>query len=164
MKGQQSATSQVCHTRQFAKFLVRVVQMNDRKQLFAHYEAGIVAALDPEVMDADAAWSDPALFCVLRHESCAVITACNPGFVQYSREVNERRNEQLRTRLVLSGYGIWESLNTAPDGTFEEPGFLVWGITQERACELAAAFAQFAIYWYDETGARSVIGCDYAVE
>lgn len=164
MKGQQSATSRVHRTQQFGKFLDRVVKMNDRKALFALYEAGIVAALDPEVADQESAWSDPALYCVLRDEACAVITACNPGFVQYSRQVNEQRNEQLRTRLVLSGFGIWQSLNTAPDGTFAEPGFLVWGITQERACELAAAFAQFAIYWYDETGARSVIGCDYAVE
>ena len=164
MRGPQSAMAMVCQTRQFGKFLVRVAQVNDRKQLFALYEAGIVAALDPEVLDPDAAWSDPALFCVLRHEPCAVITACNPGFIEYSSEVNEQRNEQLRTRLVLSGYAIWQALNTAPDGSFAEPGFLVWGITQERACELAAAFAQFAIYWYDDTGDRSVIGCDYAVE
>ncbi len=138
--------------------------MNDRLELFAHYEAGIVAALDPSVEETDAAWSDPALFCVLRHESCAVLTAWNPGFTQFTKSVNDQRNAQLRTRLVLSGHEVWDAMNTAPDGSFAEPGYLVWGMSQERACELAAAFAQFAIYWYDETGERSVIGCDYAVE
>lgn len=138
--------------------------MIDRQQLFAHYEAGIVAALDPALGDAQAAWSDPALFCVLRHEACAVLTAWNPGFEQLTDSVNQERNTRLRTRVVLSGLEYWESLNSAPDGTFIEPGYLVWGISQERACELAAAFAQFAIYWYDETGERSVIACDYAVE
>ena len=123
------------------------------------YEAGIVSACDPTIADVEIAWSDPALFCVLRNQSCAVITAWNPGSVQLSIDLNSQRHERLRMQLSRDGYDYWDSLNSAPDGSFAEPGFLIWAIEQKRALALAESFDQFAIYWYDTQGERVVLNC-----
>ncbi|MFA7324111.1 MAG: DUF3293 domain-containing protein [Candidatus Nanopelagicales bacterium] len=133
--------------------------MVDREALFAQYESAIVSARDPDVADDAAAWSDPALFSVLRQASCAVLTAWNPGFLRPGDAVNARRNAQLRARLVLSGYEVWPALGASPDGAFSEPGFLAWEISLDEAVFIARGFDQFAIYWYDETGERSVVAC-----
>ena len=39
------------------------------------------------------------------------------------------------------------------------PGFLVWDISLDDAVLIARSFDQFAIYWYSETGERTVIAC-----
>lgn len=133
--------------------------MADREALFTEYEGAIVSACDPDVTDAAQAWSDPALFAVLRSAPCAVLTAWNPGFLRPGQAVNERRNAQLHARLVLTGYEVWAAVGASADGTFSEPGFLVWGISLDEAVLIARDFDQFAIYWYSEDGERTVVAC-----
>lgn len=131
----------------------------DREALFAEYEGAIVSARDPQIDDDEQAWSDPSLFSVLRQSRCAVVTAWNPGFLRPSQAVNDRRNAQLHARLVLTGYEVWAAVGSSADETFSEPGFLVWDISLDDAVLIARSFDQFAIYWYSETGERTVIAC-----
>lgn len=138
--------------------------MNERSEVFVAYASAIVSVRDPGVQDVQAAWSDPALFCVLRNSPAAVITPWNPGLLELSEPDNRKRSTQLHARLVLEGYECWDSLNSAPDGSHAEPGFLVWGITPQQARAIAQSFDQWAFFWYSEDGERSVINCDHAGE
>jgi hypothetical protein len=67
--------------------------------------------------------------------------------------------EQLHARLVLTGFEVWAAVGASADQTFSEPGFLVWDITLDDAVLIARSFGQFAIYWYSESGARTVVAC-----
>ena len=154
----------VCHERVNGEwavvFLINMLRdMKEPRELFLAYEAGIVSVRDPMEHDEQTAWSDPALFCLLRNQPCAVITAWNPGFTRLSNIINRRRNDELRAQLELEPYEYWDSLNSAPDGSFSEPGFLIWEITQDRALALALNCDQFAIYWYNTQGERVVLPC-----
>lgn len=130
--------------------------VSERDVLFGIYEQALVAALDPVQEE----WVDPALECLTRHQSAIVMTAYNPGTARPSWAENEAANARMLDALRRRRYEVWQADGFSADGTWREPGWLVWGMPIEEGVGVAAEFDQFAVYWYDEEGVRSVVACD----
>lgn len=99
---------------------------------------------------------DPATIAVARGEQAVVLTAWNPGDARWSLQLNEQANERLRTVLTDTGLDVWRADGSNPDGSFHEPGFCVWGMTDAQGLEIARRFEQWAIYVYRPSGMRDI--------
>lgn len=132
--------------------------MSEREILFAIYEEALVAALDPT----EGEWIDPALECLSRSRGCVVMTAYNPGAARPSWAQNEAANAQMYEVLVNLGYEVWQADGFSADGTWREPGWLVWGMDPREGARIAAEFGQYAVYAYDQEGVRVVVACELA--
>lgn len=131
-------------------------RMSEREALFAIYEEALVAALDPSNEE----WVDPALECLTRRQSAIVMTAYNPGTARPSWAENEAANARMLDELRERRYEVWRADGFSADGTWREPGWLVWEMPVEEGVGVAFRFDQFAIYAYDHEGVRSVVPCD----
>lgn len=129
--------------------------MSDPNALFAVYEEALVTAQDPS----NGEWVDPSFECLARTDVAAVLTAYNPGSERRSWAQNEAANAQLRDVLQAAYTDVWRADGFSPDGTWREPGWLVWGMPVDVAVAIAADFHQIAIYHYDTHGVRSVVAC-----
>lgn len=85
-----------------------------------------------------------------------------PGTARPSWAENEAANSRMFEALWPRRYEIWRADGFSADGTWREPGWLVWGMPVEEGAEVASQFGQFAIYGYSDEGVRSVIACDLA--
>ena len=130
--------------------------MSERDVLFAIYEEALVAALDP----ADREWVDPAMECLTRRQSAIVMTAYNPGTERPTWAQNEAANARMLEVVQGLGLEIWQADGFSSDGTWREPGWLVWGLDIDEGIRIAGAFGQFAVYAYDADGVRSVVSCE----
>jgi hypothetical protein len=130
--------------------------VSDREALFLIYEQALVATQEPVARE----WVDPALECLGRSQSAIVMTAYNPGTDRPSWAENEAANERMQTVLIDLGYEVWPADGFSADGTWREPGWLVWGMSVEQGAAIAADFGQFAVYAYDSEGVRTVVACD----
>ena len=130
--------------------------MSEREALFAIYEEALVAALDP----ADREWVDPAMECLTRRQSAIVMTAYNPGTARPTWAQNEAANARMLEVIQELGLEIWQADGFSADGTWREPGWLVWGLDIDQGIRIAADFGQFAVYAYDADGVRSVVACE----
>jgi hypothetical protein len=85
----------------------------------------------------------------LMFEECefdwAYLTACNPGSVRLTGEENFHRTMELREILRARWPYHYFGVSVGRDGTWREPSFLVLGITEGDAVELARHFGQNAI-------------------
>ena len=101
---------------------------------------------------------DPSFECLARTDVAAVLTAYNLiGTTELAQ--NEAANAQLREVLQAAYTDVWRADGFSPDGTWREPGWLVWGMPVDVAVAIAADFRQIAIYYYDTHGVRSVVAC-----
>jgi len=76
-------------------------------------------------------------------ESWAFITACNPGSrPRLTDDQNAERTQSLRA--MLNGWKIIDGEGHSQDNEWREPSFLVLGIDEARASEIALAFGQAA--------------------
>lgn len=97
-----------------------------------------------------------------------IITAFNPGASidqTASSDVVEQQNQSRHRELkaTLADHQCVDSVGSAIDGGFAEPGFAVLGIDIETAVSVAAEFGQKAIYrWTDDR--LLIIGVDEPVE
>lgn len=130
--------------------------VSEREILFSIYEQALVSALDPR----DGAWVDPALECLLRGQPAVVMTAYNPGTERPTWALNEDANNRMLQVLQSLRYEVWQADGFSADGTWREPGWLVWQMPVEQGTAIAANFGQFAIYAYDHEGVRSVVPCE----
>lgn len=130
--------------------------MSERDALFLIYEQALVTALDPRTDE----WLDPSLECLSRRQAAVVMTAYNPGTARPTWAKNEAANAEMLELLRAGGWEIWQADGFSADGTWREPGWLVWDMSGEEGCRIAAAFGQFAIYAYDDEGIRSVMACE----
>ena len=83
-----------------------------------------------------------------RHEvtSWAYLTAWNPQGKTLPPDVNDQRQEQLRTALARGGFDFAEGQSEPADGNeMAECSVLVFGITEKDAVALAREFDQLAI-------------------
>lgn len=131
------------------------VVMTEREVLFGIYEQALVSAHDP----AEDEWVDPALECLARDQTAIVMTAYNPGTDRPSWAENEAANARLLEVLKSTGYEIWRADGHSADGTWREPGWLVWDMPVEMGAGIAGRFDQFAVYAYDGRGVRRVVAC-----
>ncbi len=129
---------------------------SERDALFVIYEQALVTTLDPKSDE----WLDPSLECLSRRQAAVVMTAYNPGTARPTWAENEAANAQMFELLVAGGREVWRADGFSADGTWREPGWLVWGMSSQEACRVAAAFGQFAIYVFGEEGIRSVVACE----
>jgi hypothetical protein len=125
-----------------------------RQSLFDDYDTTIVSTVHPQY-----GWTDPALVAIERSQRGIVVTAFNPGHKRPTEAENRRANHQLHDVLLATGLEVWRADGRAPDGSFLEEGWIVWGLPVEAGLAVAAQFGQFAIYEYDEAGMRVTIAC-----
>jgi Protein of unknown function (DUF3293) len=76
----------------------------------------------------------------------AFVTACNPRSVLLSDEENTRRIADLEKAVQQSGWRFYPGQGVARDGRWPaEPSFLIVGIKESDAVDLARQFGQNAI-------------------
>lgn len=99
-----------------------------------------------------------------------LITGCNPGAEMVSRAENEARCRVLGTMLNRSGVSRLPAVNHDPKGLWpDEPGWLVAGLEEGMARNLARRFGQAAIVavragdanliWLENPPSAPGIGC-----
>ncbi|GIW12971.1 MAG: hypothetical protein KatS3mg062_0410 [Tepidiforma sp.] len=79
----------------------------------------------------------------------AVVTAYNPGRERPPAEVNEARNRELLAEIERRGFRWLPAEGRSGDGAHREPSFAVFGLELEDALQLARAFGQAAVCWFD---------------
>ena len=79
----------------------------------------------------------------------AVLTAFNPHGRDHSAADNEERDRRLRAELTSRGLTWVCADGWAPDRSHREPGVAVV-VDQATAQQIARAYEQSAIYWYDD--------------
>lgn len=131
--------------------------MADPRAMTEVYDETVVVVWDPEHPTVA---RDPADVARERGMHGAVLTAWNPGEVRRTDADNEAANARMRPLLEETGCPVWDADGRNPDGTFHEPGFCVWGISLERALEVARLFDQYAIYLYRSDGVRQIVWTD----
>lgn len=98
---------------------------------------------------------DPAFDDCLRQRGIGrwgIVTACNPGAVLLSDDLNEERQMQLRVRLQRLGWVFHEARNLDAAGIWPaEPGCFVPQIDRASLRAVALEFSQLAVV-YGETG------------
>lgn len=99
--------------------------------------------------------ADPAFDNCLRRRGVGrwgIVTACNPGAVQLSEDLNCQRQMQLRVRLKRLGWAFVDACNLdAAGGWPAEPGCFVLRIDRASLRAVALEFSQLAVV-YGETG------------
>jgi hypothetical protein len=125
-----------------------------REDLLDLYDTTIVSIQHPEH-----GCTDPALVAIERKQGAVVLTAWNPGLERPTEAENRQANERMLGELLATGHEVWRADGRAPDGTFEEEGWIVWGLALDQALVLALRFGQFAVYTFDDSGLRVTVAC-----
>lgn len=127
--------------------------MNDPLELTDVYESTILLTWDPQ--DVNNAL-DVSGIARTRQQSCVVLTAWNPGHLRPNHEENTDANLEMLDQLRTLGYEVWACDGASPDGSFVEPGFCVWAMSDFHAQMLGRAFGQYAVFVFDQEGRRSL--------
>lgn len=99
------------------------------------------------------------------HDLLHVLTSCNPAGVAHAVADNIRRLAVLRGLLELRDVPHWPATGHDAENTWQEPGFLVAGLTDQAARELGAAMGQVAIFaWTPRSWAILACVTDRRVE
>jgi hypothetical protein len=88
-------------------------------------------------------------------DTWAFVTACNPGSVVLSVEVNAERMKQLRE--MLNRFVTYPGESCGPDGQWAEASVLVIGISRTAVVEVAKAFGQAAILAGERGGPAELV-------
>jgi hypothetical protein len=76
----------------------------------------------------------------------AFVTACNPESEQLTHPENERRMAELEAVCLFRGWTFYPGAGVSRDGTWPpEPSFLIVGVPEDEAVEVARHFGQNAI-------------------
>lgn len=127
--------------------------MSDPLEFSDLYESTILVTWDPQAPEGPREMED--MVCE-RGTPCVIMTAWNPGHARPSRQVNEAANAQMFTRLEAMGLEVWRCDGANPEGTFDEPGFCVWGAPTDEVLQVARDFGQYAVFTFDAEGKRSL--------
>lgn len=73
------------------------------------------------------------------------VTAWNPGESR-SRRDNDAANDRLAAELRAAGVRHHPAVGASPDGSWEEPGFVLVGLHRDEAVEWGRRYGQLAIY------------------
>lgn len=87
------------------------------------------------------------------------ITAYNAGFERPSHEANVAANRELVRLITELGVPFLPAVGRNREGTYVEPSFAVFGISEASALELAHRFRQAAVVHWDGERAR-IVWCD----
>lgn len=83
-----------------------------------------------------------------------IITACNPRSRLLSDEENATRNAALAQELRARGHEVLSADGSAPDGSWQEPGFAVVDADPGEILALARRFEQLAVFELTPTELR----------
>jgi len=87
-----------------------------------------------------------------------VITAWNPGDVWPTREENEAASNELRARLIATGFAPVRAVGADPDSDHAEKSWAVVGLSDDQARALGAEFGQVAVFRLS-AGIQTVLAC-----
>lgn len=79
----------------------------------------------------------------------AIITAWNPGTERPPAARNDTANRSLEAALNAAGWRYWPACGRSEDGSHTEPSFAVMEASEESVLELARAFGQAALFYWD---------------
>jgi hypothetical protein len=77
----------------------------------------------------------------------ALVTAYNPRSVTLHDEENRQRNAALEEELQARGLEYGPSSGASLDGSWQEPGFVVFDVTPDEARALGRRYEQHAVVW-----------------
>ncbi|MEX0941385.1 MAG: DUF3293 domain-containing protein [Pseudomonadales bacterium] len=97
------------------------------------------------------------LFASFNVESAAFITAWNPHSQPLDLNENIDRQLQLLALIEQMRLNYFPGRGEHPDGNWSEDSYLVLGITQDKALQLAVHFDQDAFVWIPNTGTPELI-------
>jgi hypothetical protein len=97
------------------------------------------------------------LFASFNVESAAFITAWNPAGKQLDLDKNIDRQLQLLAMIEQMRLNYFPGRGEHPDGEWSEDSYLVLGITQDKALQLAIHFDQNAFVWIPNSGTPVLI-------
>ncbi len=89
----------------------------------------------------------------------AIITAWNPGVERPSETANKEANLRLESALEEARWPYYPASGRSEDGTHAEPSYAVAGIDPAAALDLARAFRQAAVFYWDGRE-PSLLWCD----
>lgn len=135
------------------------------------------SAIDPEVLDAyrTAHYSfkfacqtvefrigqtcGPLAALIAQHRSPGsfCITAWNPLGQELTRKQNDAAQEILRATLHNEAPIFLPASGYDPNGSWAEPGFLVFGLSRAQAAALGHRFRQNALVWSDPDGVPELL-------
>jgi len=128
-------------------------------KLFAAYLAAEYAVHEPAIV-IRVGERNSALDALIGAGSAAFVTAANPGSERQSDEENARRTETLR-QMIATRWPYARGEGRRRGGEWPaEPSFLVLGISQTEAMQLAREFAQNAFVWCESTKAPELVIVD----
>lgn len=94
-------------------------------------------------------------------QSCAFITASNPGSKRLSEARNQGRWNNLVKEILKRGYAFLEGKGMARDpGWMPEASMLILGIDRRNAVELGRCFEQIAIVFAERGQAVELVLCE----
>lgn len=79
-----------------------------------------------------------------------LVTGWNPRSVERPRAENDAANAALEAALEAAGIEHLPAVGRAADGSWEEPGFALFGVDEATARSLGRRFEQHALYRVDE--------------
>lgn len=124
----------------------------DEAQVGAYLDADLAIALP------DGGWRDPDGDLAGLETPFWLVTGWNPRSVERPRAENDAANVALEAALVEAGIEHLPAVGRAPDGSWEEPGFALFGVDESTALSLGRRFGQHALYRVDEQ-AVDVVCC-----
>jgi len=98
-----------------------------------------------------------ALIAQHRSPSAFCITAWNPLGQEVSREQNDAAQDILLATLHNEAPTFLPASGYDPNGTWAEPGFLVFGLTRAQAVALGRRFRQNALVWSEPDGVPELL-------
>lgn len=84
----------------------------------------------------------------------AIITAWNPGVRRPAEAANQAANRRLEATLQEWGWQYYPACGRSEDGSHTEPSFAVPDIAPDAAVDLACAFRQAAVFYWDGKDSR----------
>ncbi len=91
-------------------------------------------------------------------ETFAIITAANPGGVNYSPAENELADSRLQRALEDTGFPLLRIVGCSPDLVHREQSWAVAGLLLLESLRIAKEFGQNAVFWVDQ-GWLYVVSC-----
>lgn len=113
----------------------------------------------PVVLGIGAASTELAVLLRARNvESAVLVTAYNPFSQSLANAENVARTAQLQEFLEAQGWSYVAAAGKSRTGAWAaEPGFLVFGVSEDQGRELAVEFEQNAVVWCPSSGVPQLL-------
>jgi hypothetical protein len=115
------------------------------KELWLAFESAII------VSPSGSPWEPSSL-------PCFIVSACCPYSLPFNSARDSARHHGMKGLLELLEAPHEEIMGHAPDGSWQEPCWAIYGITEGQALALGRLYYQWAVFRWGSNG-REVVSC-----